>query len=143
MRISDWSSDVCSSDLLPGMEGQASRLIAAAFSCYFLLWEEVCELFSSSKPVAYFRSGWNWVAVIGYALTIAAAACDTWNPDFKYVNLLAAPTGLCLLLRTMEHLAVWKTTGILIAMLRILRSEARRVGKECVSKCRSRWSPDH
>src|SRR3546814_15120576 len=24
-----------------------------------------------------------------------------------------------------------------------LRSEERRVGKECVSKCRSRWSPDH
>src|SRR3546814_14813083 len=23
------------------------------------------------------------------------------------------------------------------------RSEARRVGKECVSTCRSRWSPDH
>src|SRR3546814_13782148 len=23
------------------------------------------------------------------------------------------------------------------------RSEARRVGKECVSKCRSRWSPEH
>src|SRR3546814_19312212 len=23
------------------------------------------------------------------------------------------------------------------------RSEERRVGKECVSKCRSRWSPDH
>src|SRR3546814_20630595 len=93
MRISDWSSDVCSSDLLPGMEGQASRLIAAAFSCYFLLWEEVCELFSSSKPVAYFRSGWNWVAVIGYALPIAAAACDTWNPDFKYVDRKSAVSG--------------------------------------------------
>src|SRR3546814_16929662 len=25
----------------------------------------------------------------------------------------------------------------------ILRSEERRVGKECVSKCRSRWSPYH
>src|SRR3546814_11146952 len=25
----------------------------------------------------------------------------------------------------------------------ILRSEERRVGKECVSTCRSRWSPDH
>src|SRR3546814_12410053 len=25
----------------------------------------------------------------------------------------------------------------------LLRSEERRVGKECVSKCRSRWSPDH
>src|SRR3546814_14351525 len=23
------------------------------------------------------------------------------------------------------------------------RSEERRVGKECVSPCRSRWSPDH
>src|SRR3546814_18860467 len=23
------------------------------------------------------------------------------------------------------------------------RSEERRVGQECVSKCRSRWSPDH
>src|SRR3546814_15630078 len=25
----------------------------------------------------------------------------------------------------------------------LLRSEERRVGKECVSTCRSRWSPDH
>src|SRR3546814_7334828 len=25
----------------------------------------------------------------------------------------------------------------------IIRSEERRVGKECVSTCRSRWSPDH
>src|SRR3546814_16988315 len=28
-------------------------------------------------------------------------------------------------------------------MDRVLRSEERRVGKECVSKCRSRWSPVH
>src|SRR3546814_4241563 len=26
---------------------------------------------------------------------------------------------------------------------RLLRSEERRVGKECVSTCRSRWSPEH
>src|SRR3546814_20154647 len=26
---------------------------------------------------------------------------------------------------------------------RPVRSEERRVGKECVSTCRSRWSPDH
>src|SRR3546814_18064627 len=25
----------------------------------------------------------------------------------------------------------------------VIRSEERRVGKECVSTCRSRWSPDH
>src|SRR3546814_17920369 len=30
-----------------------------------------------------------------------------------------------------------------VAMARALRSEERRVGKECVSKCRSRWSPYH
>src|SRR3546814_13959324 len=27
--------------------------------------------------------------------------------------------------------------------LQVLRSEERRVGKECVSTCRSRWSPYH
>src|SRR3546814_1589198 len=27
--------------------------------------------------------------------------------------------------------------------VREARSEERRVGKECVSTCRSRWSPDH
>ena len=26
---------------------------------------------------------------------------------------------------------------------RIIRSEERRVGKECTLRCRSRWSPDH
>src|SRR3546814_19971302 len=32
--------------------------------------------------------------------------------------------------------------GIQIDLL-AQRSEERRVGKECVSTCRSRWSPDH
>src|SRR3546814_1085173 len=30
-----------------------------------------------------------------------------------------------------------------LAARKYLRSEERRVGKECVSTCRSRWSPDH
>src|SRR3546814_13385700 len=30
-----------------------------------------------------------------------------------------------------------------IAERHVIRSEERRVGKECVSTCRSRWSPDH
>src|SRR3546814_14225486 len=33
--------------------------------------------------------------------------------------------------------------GISLAGGLSLRSEERRVGKECVSTCRSRWSPDH
>src|SRR3546814_12672147 len=31
----------------------------------------------------------------------------------------------------------------LLGDFRLTRSEERRVGKECVSTCRSRWSPDH
>src|SRR3546814_19641115 len=31
----------------------------------------------------------------------------------------------------------------ILGMVRTLRSEERRVGKECVSTCRSRWSPYH
>src|SRR3546814_1101373 len=30
-----------------------------------------------------------------------------------------------------------------LALIEALRSEERRVGKECVSTCRSRWSPYH
>src|SRR3546814_14301469 len=30
-----------------------------------------------------------------------------------------------------------------VALPQTDRSEERRVGKECVSTCRSRWSPDH
>src|SRR3546814_4424991 len=33
--------------------------------------------------------------------------------------------------------------GALSGLLLLARSEERRVGKECVSTCRSRWSLDH
>src|SRR3546814_16865709 len=33
--------------------------------------------------------------------------------------------------------------GVTIAVVDSGRSEERRVGKECVSTCRSRWSPYH
>src|SRR3546814_4972692 len=36
-----------------------------------------------------------------------------------------------------------KHAGRVLTHAQILRSEERRVGKECVSTCRSRWSPDH
>src|SRR3546814_11600460 len=41
---------------------------------------------------------------------------------------------------------LWSAPNILISMHmpgRSQRSEERRVGKECVSTCRSRWSPYH
>src|SRR3546814_12284058 len=45
-----------------------------------------------------------------------------------------------------SYAAIAKRHGISLGTLRAvngLRSEERRVGKECVSTCRSRWSPDH
>src|SRR3546814_17950045 len=39
----------------------------------------------------------------------------------------------------------WRETVLELLQTRemLARSEERRVGKECVSKCRSRWSPYH
>src|SRR3546814_14176455 len=39
--------------------------------------------------------------------------------------------------------ASYRDQGAIIALVRDCRSEERRVGKECVSTCRSRWSPYH
>src|SRR3546814_11760832 len=36
-----------------------------------------------------------------------------------------------------------KLIGVCIKHIRASRSEERRVGKACVSTCRSRWSPYH
>src|SRR3546814_3664678 len=40
-------------------------------------------------------------------------------------------------------LAIVAIVGLIFSINRAQRSEERRVGKECVSTCRSRWSPYH
>src|SRR3546814_15092768 len=54
-----------------------------------------------------------------------------WGGGSKLVVLVAA---------TWQALWLAAAATLRLAHLRI-RSEERRVGKECVSKCRSRWSP--
>src|SRR3546814_8745210 len=59
-----------------------------------------------------------------------------WSSDVCSSDLVAGglPVGLMLLARNGQD----------SRLLRIAtRSEERRVGKECVSTCRSRWSPYH
>ena len=36
----------------------------------------------------------------------------------------------------------WEAKGV-VPVFSVMRSEERRVGKECKSQCRSRWSPYH
>ena len=42
-----------------------------------------------------------------------------------------------------QYAGHYRVSPELVAALIDLRSEERRVGKECVSLCRSRWSPYH
>ena len=43
---------------------------------------------------------------------------------------------------TAKELFFW-SLAVFIFVLFLMRSEERRVGKECASMCRSRWSPYH
>src|SRR3546814_18656894 len=104
MRISDWSSDVCSSDLRRRVPGSILIVIVAlsAFGLAFdpgVTFSGIAALPSLSMP--------------GHATLIGAM-------DLKgALSVAVLPSVLA------------------------LSSEERRVGKECVSTCRPRWSPDH
>src|SRR3546814_20138052 len=98
MRISDWSSDVCSSDLL--FIGDRSSLNR------WVLWE------ASLTHLAEEDGGRS-----------SRPTCSSKAP------IRASPLG---------QSVQWNSSLRLQS-----RSEERRVGKECVSTCRSRWSPYH
>src|SRR3546814_16522965 len=90
MRISDWSSDVCSSDLL-------------------------------FAPLAKGRDANRARRWCAHAASVREALeRDAWDGDWYR--------------RATFDDGTW---------LGSKRSEKRRVGKECVSTCRSRWSPSH
>src|SRR3546814_19957183 len=100
MRISDWSSDVCSSDLTPprlALLGTGN--VGGAFVAR-------CDaLRAAGVPLPPFA----WLSN-----SRALDPCSDHAPERALERLRAAP-----------------------------RSEGRRVGKECVSTCRSRRSPYH
>src|SRR3546814_16037150 len=100
MRISDWSSDVCSSDL----DSDKPRVIGAVRQ--LVLW------------------GWQVIATGGTADYLAGEGIAV-----ERVNKVA---------QGRPHIVDRIKDGDVQ-----LRSEERRVGKECVSTCRSRWSPYH
>src|SRR3546814_15397282 len=105
MRISDWSSDVCSSDL--HLEKYDLRFYTAANRMRVT---DVCR-------------------VMRHMLGM----------DINFVRQMqrTAPTR-----ENCPMVKLKKSHGSEIE-IKCLRSEERRVGKECVSTCRYRWSPDH
>src|SRR3546814_12622741 len=102
MRISDWSSDVCSSDL---GEADAAGAVDAAGH---VGGDQRTQVLVGDHTLALGEARYRAPVAQRQILQLALAA-------------LVADR----------------------AVQRMVRSEARRVGKECVSTCSSRWSPYH
>src|SRR3546814_20044267 len=100
MRSSDWSSDVCSSDLVGGRFPTLPRGMSAC-----------------AVPAA----------VTGFQYGKGGQGSDWVRPVRRIQNASQIRTHF---LYNGER---YTTT----------RTEERLVGKECVSTCRSRWSPNH
>src|SRR3546814_11905222 len=99
MRISDWSSDVCSSDLQRFVRHRCA--LEGAASQHFLRIAVAIDDHRGHEP---------------FAIELSA------DRDPIEHNILLVPR-------------------FIASEPALLRSEERRVGKECVSTCRSRWSP--
>src|SRR3546814_14434403 len=140
MRISDWSSDVCSSDLLVWL------LKGQPYSDYLYIPETSPKtIVEWSGPIGQIaRVPHPWGELHGVAARDAVAL--TYNRN-NIQHLFAIPSLIANLFRTrllLSDEAVIMGVRALYPFLRNeFRSEERRVGKECVRSCRFRWSPFH
>src|SRR3546814_19652860 len=102
MRISDWSSDVCSSDL-----GQPIWVVKRT--------PKMLEILPTLDP----------------RLADPESTTDQ-QPEYARNELCSIKPEISVLAGLCTHLG---------CAPELVRSEERRVGKECVRTCRSRWAP--
>src|SRR3546814_16097650 len=121
MRISDWSSDVCSSDLIRFLQSRQALLWMEEAKCgpgnAHLRNRTFCARINDARRPYWTRTGEFRRSrvkqvTIDWAAVLTGASSRT---QFICAERLAASSSR-------------------------IRSEERRVGKECVSTCRSRWS---
>src|SRR3546814_10287572 len=141
MRISDWSSDVCSSDLKTDQDDVLSkeldRLLDGAI--------RRGEARPASGAAGRLDEG-RALVVMGEAGAGKSRALKRQFRNRKeFQNLHEINGDGPLVSISAPSPCTLKQLGL--SLLRGLgyetRSEERRVGKECVSTCRSRWSPYH
>src|SRR3546814_12639500 len=135
MRISDWSSDVCSSDLHADDGMRAPNLI----NCLIFM-DEVSEY---NGPLMLVPGSHKVNFPLPELDTTTTSYPGRWTPtewiaDLAKKNGITAPKGP-------PGSVIFAHTNIVHGSPPNMspRSEERRVGKECVSPCRSRWSPYH
>src|SRR3546814_16749519 len=87
----------------------------------------------------YRRTAWRWLPP-GVLLTLLVGWLQ-WRSGFDYLVAVNAFMGWAGPGRLMMTIAYAALLILLIRRAAANRSEERRVGKECVSTCRSRWSP--
>src|SRR3546814_19376347 len=123
MRISDWSSDVCSSDLnLAGVAYDPAQVVAFFDNSYTNASSQRVRgvdldlryVVPAGDGMWSFNAGASWI-------TDSQRRIVDGTPEFDTAGVVNYPP---------------KFKGRLGASW---RSEERRVGKECVSTCRSRW----
>src|SRR3546814_16712656 len=132
MRISDWSSDVCSSDLGGASRGDRGSIVTMR----------------ENRGMRSLRHGGVQAALVsavlfGAGTPFAKVLLGDVSP-WLLAGLLYTGSGLGLfawrLIRQPERVRIPRSELPALAGAGF-RSEERRVGKECVSTCRSRWSP--
>src|SRR3546814_14489054 len=116
MRISDWSSDVCSSDLTctPGPWHSERMLLAAEGLPINLAFAGKGNASQPEALVEQIRAG-----------AAALKLHEDWG---------TTPAAIDCCLSVADRMAI-------PVIIHTDRTEERRVGKACVSTCRSRWSP--
>src|SRR3546814_17235281 len=125
MRISDWSSDVCSSDLAEQPGGVHRYSFPRSDLSVTLDGVTIKPSLALGSWAAFQPMGDEAMVMGDLVLTH-----DEVNPVLS--RLLASGFTI-----TALH------NHLLRSSPATMRSEERRVGKECVSTCRSRWSPYH
>src|SRR3546814_15588601 len=135
MRISDWSSDVCSSDLTPigfalGAEYRkygASQVSDVAFGTQD-------EVLGTGAPSPSFSGTYDVKEIFGELIVPIVE-------DVPGIYSLTAEAGIRLSdYSNTGTSTTWKAGGTWEPFRGYkLRSEERRVGKACVSTCRLRW----
>src|SRR3546814_3722591 len=120
MRISDWSSDVCSSDL------QVTNVAAGTQDTDAVNLEQLQEVAKTADNTDYFFKASDDPDTDSVGAYVEGASATAAGEAASAIGFGATAFG----------------SGAM-ALGELARSEERRVGQECVSTCRYRWSPYH